>query len=102
MDAAELRFSEAFDAAFSTPRLHWIFDKGRAARSIWFALKPGARFAGEMGGEGNLAALREALDEILVLRGFGPPTYAANWYPSLDEFVEVYEAAGFPPTSMLA
>lgn len=95
MDASEMKFSEAFDAAFSNATLHWILAKNRAARAIWFALKPGGRFAGEMGGEGNLARLREALDDVLVLRGYGPPTYAANWYPSVDEFVEVYEAAGF-------
>jgi trans-aconitate methyltransferase len=95
MDAAQLKFSEAFDAVFSNATLHWVLDKERAARAIWFALKPGGRFAGEMGGEGNLAVLRQALDDELVARGFGPPTYAANWYPSVEEFVALYEAAGF-------
>ena len=95
MDAAELKFDAAFDAAFSNATLHWVLDKERAARAIWFALKSGGRFAGEMGGEGNLAKLREALDDVLVARGFGPPTYAANWYPSTEDFAEVYLAAGF-------
>jgi SAM-dependent methyltransferase len=95
MDAADLRFSEAFDAAFSNATLHWVLDKERAARAIWFALKPGARFAGEMGGDGNLAKLRRTLDDELVARGYGPPTYASNWYPSVEEFVALYEAAGF-------
>ena len=95
MDAAELKFTEAFDAAFSNATLHWILAKNRAARAIWFALKPGGRFAGEMGGEGNLDLLREALDDVLVLRGFGPPTFASNWYPSVEDFIAVYEQAGF-------
>ncbi|MDP1907467.1 MAG: methyltransferase domain-containing protein, partial [Hyphomicrobium sp.] len=95
MDAAELKFGEAFDGAFSNATLHWVIDKHRAARAIWFALKPSGRFAGEMGGEGNLARLREALDDVLVVRGYGPPTFAANWYPSVEEFVAVYEGAGF-------
>ena len=95
MDAAQLKFAEAFDAVFSNATLHWVLDKERAARAIWFALKPGGRFAGEMGGEGNLASLRQALDEELVARGFGPPTYAANWYPTGEEFSGVYENAGF-------
>ncbi len=30
-----------------------------------------------------------------MARGYGPPTYAANWYPSVEQFVAVYEAAGF-------
>jgi trans-aconitate methyltransferase len=95
MDAADLRFSEAFDAAFSNATLHWVLDKERAARAIWFALKFGGRFAGEMGGDGNLATLREALDDVLVARGFGPPTFAANWYPGVEDFVAIYEQAGF-------
>ena len=95
MDAAQLKFGEAFDAAFSNATLHWVLDKERAARAIWFALKHGGRFAGEMGGEGNIGRLREALDDVLVTRGFGPPTYAANWYPSPEDFIAVYEQAGF-------
>jgi SAM-dependent methyltransferase len=98
MDAADLKFSEAFDAAFSNATLHWVLDKERAARAIWFALKPAGRFAGEMGGEGNLARLREALDDELVAHGYGPPTFAANWYPAPQEFIAVYEQAGFKDT----
>jgi hypothetical protein len=48
-----------------------------------------------MGGEGNLEKLREALDAELVIRGYVPPLESANWYPSVEEFAEVYEAAGF-------
>lgn len=95
MDAADLKIGEAFDAAFSNATLHWVLDKERAARAIWFALKPGARFAGEMGGEGNLVKLREALDEELIIRGYVPPVEASNWYASPEEFAAVYEAAGF-------
>ena len=95
MDAAQLKFAEAFDAAFSNATLHWVLDKERAARAIWFSLKHGGRFAGEMGGAGNLAHLRETLDDVLVERGFGPPTFAANWYPTPEEFTAVYEQAGF-------
>jgi SAM-dependent methyltransferase len=95
MDAAELKFVESFDAVFSNATLHWVLYKEQAARAIWFALKNGGRFAGEMGGEGNLARLRETLDDVLVLRGYGPPTYASNWYPTVEEFTGVYETAGF-------
>ena len=95
MDAAQLKFGEAFDAAFSNATLHWVLDRERAARAIWFALKPGGRFAGEMGGEGNLLRLREALDAELIGRGFVPPIEASNWYPAVEEFVAVYEVAGF-------
>ncbi len=95
MDAAQLKFSEAFDAVFSNATLHWVLDKERAARAIWFALKPGGRFAGEFGGAGNLARLRAALDDELVARGYEPPIEASNWYPQVEDFVAVYETAGF-------
>ena len=95
MDASQLKFVEAFDAAFSNATLHWVLAKERAARAIWFALKAGGRFAGEFGGRGNLQRLRDALDDELIGRGFVPPVESANWYPTVEEFAEVYESAGF-------
>jgi SAM-dependent methyltransferase len=84
-----------FDAAFSNAALHWIIDKDRVAGAAYRALKPGARYAGEMGGDGNLARLRETLDAELVARGYPPPLESSNWYPSVEDFAAVYEAAGF-------
>ena len=95
LDVAHMQFDRRFDAAFSNATLHWVLAKEEAARSIWLALKPGGRFAGEMGGEGNLASLRRALDEELIIRGYAPPTEASNWYASPEEFAAVYESAGF-------
>ena len=93
--AEDMQFFAEFDAAFSNAALHWVLEKEQAARAIFRALKPGSRFAGEMGGEGNLEKLREALDEELIIRGYVPPVEASNWYASPDEFARVYEAAGF-------
>ena len=93
--AEELPFSSEFDAAFSNATLHWVLEKEQAARAIFRSLKASGRFAGEMGGEGNLAKLREALDEELIIRGYVPPVEASNWYASPEEFANVYEAAGF-------
>lgn len=93
--AEEMQFFAEFDAAFSNATLHWVLHKEQAARAIFRALKSGGRFAGEMGGEGNLKKLREQLDEELIIRGYVPPVEASNWYASPEEFAEVYEAAGF-------
>ena len=93
--AEDMQFFAEFDAAFSNATLHWVLQKEQAARAILRALKPGGRFAGEMGGEGNLTKLREALDEELIIRGYAPPVEASNWYASPEKFAAVYEAAGF-------
>ena len=93
--AEDIQFFAEFDAAFSNATLHWVLSKEQAARAIFRALKPGGRFAGEMGGEGNLKKLREALDEELIIRGYAPPLEASNWYASPEEFAHIYEAAGF-------
>jgi len=95
MDAADMPFSSEFDGAFSNATLHWVLEKEQAARAVFRALKAGGRFAGEMGGEGNLQKLRDALDEELIIRGYAPPVEAANWYASPEAFAAVYEAAGF-------
>jgi SAM-dependent methyltransferase len=95
MDVVDMTFSNEFDAAFSNATLHWVLEKEQAARAIFRALKAGGRFAGEMGGEGNLQKLRDALDEELIIRGYVPPIEASNWYPSPQDFSAVYEAAGF-------
>jgi SAM-dependent methyltransferase len=95
MDAADMEFDREFDAAFSNASLHWMLDKERVASAIFNALRLGGRFAGEMGGEGNLAKLREALDDELVIRGYVPPVEATNWYASAEDFADVYEDAGF-------
>ena len=95
LPAEDMQFFGEFDAAFSNATLHWVLEKEQAARAIFRALKAGGRFAGEMGGEGNLKNLREALDTELVIRGYQPPVEASNWYASPEEFAAVYEAAGF-------
>ncbi len=95
VDSADMHFDAEFDAAFSNAALHWMLDKEAVAAGIFRALKAGGRFAGEMGGEGNLRMLREALDDELVIRGYAPPVEASNWYASADDFANIYEAAGF-------
>src|SRR3954453_10976792 len=95
MDVADMTFTSEFHAAFSNATLHWVLEKEQAARAIFRALKPGGRFAGEMGGEGNIARLQQLVDEEMILRGYVPPIEANNWYASPEEFAAIYEAAGF-------
>ena len=95
LPAQDMQFFAEFDAAFSNATLHWVLEKEQAARAVFRALKAGRRFAGEMGGEGNIARLQQAVDEEMIIRGYAPPVEANNWYASPEEFAKVYEAAGF-------
>ena len=95
LSAADMTFDSEFDAVFSNAALHWMLDKRRVAAAIFRAVKPGGRFAGEMGGEGNIRRLSELVDEEMIIRGYVPPVEASNWYPPVEEFASVYEPAGF-------
>ncbi|WP_199555841.1 class I SAM-dependent methyltransferase [Sandaracinobacteroides hominis] len=90
-----LTFNAEFDAVFSNAALHWMLDGAAVAAGVFRALKPGGRFVGEMGGEGNVATLRRTLRETVEAMGFTPPTSDPQWYPSVAEFCGLYAAAGF-------
>jgi SAM-dependent methyltransferase len=94
LDSQAARFGQ-FDAAFSNAALHWMLDPDAVASGVFALLRSGGRFAGEMGGEGNLAALRRALREELVARGYPVPAEDPQWYPSPEEFTRLYACAGF-------
>jgi SAM-dependent methyltransferase len=88
------RFGE-FDAAFSNAALHWMLDPDAVAGGVFAMLKAGGRFVGEMGGEGNIAALRKGIRDELIERGYSVPAEDPQWYPAVEEFVRLYGCAGF-------
>jgi SAM-dependent methyltransferase len=94
LDEQASRFG-CFDAAFSNAALHWMLDPDAVASGVFAILKPGGRFVGEMGGEGNVAELRRGLREELAERGYSVPAEDPQWYPSREEFVRLYACAGF-------
>ena len=94
-DAQALTFDGEFDAAFSNAALHWMLDPAAVARGVFAALRPGGRFVGEMGGDGNVATLRRVLRETVVAMGFTPPADDPQWYPPVADFTRIYAAAGF-------
>lgn len=94
LEAQAERFGQ-FDAAFSNAALHWMLDPDSVATGIFGLLRPGGRFAGEMGGAGNIAALRAGLRAELAARGFVQPEEDASWYPDVEEFARLYGCAGF-------
>ena len=94
VDAQALPFGPEFDAAFSNAALHWMLDRGAVARGVFAALRPGGRFAGEMGGHGNVAAIWDAVRAELAARGHAVRE-DTHWYPTVEDFAAPYEAAGF-------
>jgi len=94
-DGQALSFDGRFDAVFSNAALHWMLDGAAVASGVFRALKPGGRFVGEMGGAGNVARLRGALNAELRARGYDLPDHDLQWYPAPEEFAAIYAAAGF-------
>ena len=93
----ELKYQADFDAVFSNAALHWIPLSAQAAMlsSIFQALRPCGRFVAELGGQGNIAAIRVALTSVLAPLGIDPETLAASFYPSAEHYTVLLEQAGF-------
>jgi trans-aconitate methyltransferase len=97
MDGFNLTFDAEFDAVLSNAALHWMKrDPSAVVAGVRRALKPGGRFAGEMGGHGNVAAITVALLAVLKGRGVSQAEASSPWYfPTLDDYRARLERAGF-------
>jgi trans-aconitate methyltransferase len=102
-DAAALPYHHQFDAVFSNAALHWITGiSGQQAMlsGVHRALRPGGRFVAEMGGHGNIAAIRTALQATLTPFHIDAEVAAASFYPSAALYRRLLEAAGFTVKSI--
>ncbi len=95
VDAVRLRFRNEFDAVFSNAALHWIKPPEAVARGVFAALRPGGRFVGELGGRGNIAAIRGALAIALPAHGLDFADLDPWYFPGQKQYSELLEAAGF-------
>lgn len=93
MDARDIAFSEHFDAVFTNAALHWVTQAERVVAGVKRVVRPGGRFVGEFGGQGNVAAVRVALEAVLESHGLH---VASPWYfPTADEYAQLLASAGF-------
>ena len=99
-DAQALSFDAAFDAVFSNAALHWIQDQDAMLDSVHRALRPGGRFVAEMGGAGNVGAIRAALVEALDRRGGSGGALDTLFLPTAEEYRASLEAHGFTVRSL--
>lgn len=87
--------SATFDAVFSNAALHWMRDQDGVLAQVRRVLKPGGRFVAEMGGHGNIAAIRVALMAALARHGFGDREDGVNYYPTADSYSRRLARHGF-------
>lgn len=90
------RTSKKYDAVFSNAALHWMKNAEKAAKSVWYALKPRGRFVAELGGKGNVQAVIDGIADVLS-SDYGLDTAGRNpWYfPSAGEYAGLLERQGF-------
>lgn len=94
--AETLPYADAsFDAVFSNAALHWVRDQNAMLREVYRVLRPGGRFVAEMGGHGNIAAIRVALAAVLQQHGFGNRQSDTNYYPTPEAYTRRLTTAGF-------
>lgn len=95
----ELDLEAAAELAFSNAALHWIRDHPRLFRTIFRAIKPGARLVAQCGGSSrHIARHLERAGRLMTSQPYAP--YFGDW-PGPWEFAEPettqqrLEAAGF-------
>jgi trans-aconitate 2-methyltransferase len=64
VDLLDLELDRPADAVLSTATFHWIIDHDRLFARLHAALKPGGRLVAQCGGEGNIAAVRAAIERV--------------------------------------
>jgi trans-aconitate methyltransferase len=94
--AEALPHAEAsFDAVFSNAALHWVRDHDAMMAEVHRVLRPAGRFVAEMGGHGNIAAVRVALMTVLEQHGFGGAEDGVNYYPTPKGYTRRLQRHGF-------
>jgi 2-isopropylmalate synthase len=95
MSGDALTFNGEFDAVFSNATLHWIPNYREVIRGVASALKPGGRFVGEFGGEGNIKCIVDAIEQVLQ-RNPDLGAFRSPWYfPSADSYATALREGGF-------
>jgi trans-aconitate methyltransferase len=85
----------SFDAVFSNAALHWVRDQDAMMGEVHRVVRPGGRFVAEMGGHGNIAAIRVALMAVLARHGHADAEDGVNYYPTPESYRRRLERHGF-------
>ncbi len=86
-NAESLPYPDAsFDAVFSNAVLHWVRDHDAMLGQVHRVLRRGGRLVAEMGGHGNLAAVRVALTAVLKRHGLSGHEECDTYFPTAEEY----------------
>ncbi len=95
-NAESLPFADrSFNAVFSNAVLHWVRGQDSMMAEVRRVLKPGGRFVAEMGGHGNVAAVRVAFMAVLARHGYSYPEEGVNYFPTPHAYSRRLVSHGF-------
>ncbi|MDT0459748.1 class I SAM-dependent methyltransferase [Streptomyces sp. DSM 41527] len=91
-----LPVSGQVDAITSVATFHWITDHAALFTNLARHLRPGGQFVAECGGQGNVARINAAVDEVLGKKADGMDDKDRVWYfAGVEETTERLQDAGF-------
>ncbi|RKP09097.1 S-adenosyl-L-methionine-dependent methyltransferase [Thamnocephalis sphaerospora] len=88
---------QAYDKVFSNACLHWVKEDRQDAMidGVWHCLKDGGRFALEMGGHQNIAAIHMALIDTLGEAGLDGRAHSPWYFPTAATYTTKLQERGF-------
>ncbi len=99
--AEHLPFGDSeFDAVFSNAVLHWVRGQDEMMAEVHRVLRKRGRFVAEMGGHGNIAAIRTALFAVLERHGLRDREEGVNYFPTPAAYKRRLEKHGFKVRKM--
>lgn len=100
LNGEHLPFRNEFDAVFSNAALHWMLDQDAVLSGVRTSLRPAGRFVAEMGGHGNIAAIRTALRAAVAPFGLDAEAVGSNLFFTPNEYRALLERHGFKVQSI--
>ena len=94
-----LTYDNDFHAVFSNASLHWMRPPTRVVSGISRALKPGGRLVAELGGQGNVSTIVDAIRRCITDAGYGTPRPRSPWYfPDIPSYTGLLKRHGLNTT----
>jgi trans-aconitate methyltransferase len=101
VDAVQMEFKGEFDGILSNAVLHWIMEPEKVIQKINTALKPNGKFVAEFGGDGNVANIMNAIENVAPKYGFDAQKLKYWYFPTAKEYGALLEKNGFEVVSIV-